>query len=123
MRAVGRRKKKLIVAFHFQFANQAGWECETCRKSGLEKRRRCGWVGEALETPERVVWARKGAASEVCPRSSISGQSMAWLEAFAARKRLGAAEGVAGMAARDVEAFLVLEQEWAAEQAGRWEDS
>ena len=36
--------KKLIVAFHFQFANQAGWRCDACRRNGLEKKRRCGWL-------------------------------------------------------------------------------
>ena len=44
-RAERRRKKKLLVAFHFQFSNQAGWECDACRRSGLEIRRRCGWLG------------------------------------------------------------------------------
>ena len=26
------RTKKLIVAFHFEFSNQAGWKCDVCRK-------------------------------------------------------------------------------------------
>ena len=30
--ADGRRTKKLLVAFHFQFSNQAGWECDACRR-------------------------------------------------------------------------------------------
>ena len=38
------RTKKLIVAFHFQFSSQAGWRCDVCRRTGLEKKRRCGWL-------------------------------------------------------------------------------
>ena len=37
------RKKKLIVAFHFQLGNHSAWNCGPCRKSGLERKRRCGW--------------------------------------------------------------------------------
>ena len=31
-RADAARTKKLIVAFHFQFSNQAGWRCDVCRR-------------------------------------------------------------------------------------------
>ncbi len=27
----GRRKKKLLIAFHFQFSSPAAWNCDTCR--------------------------------------------------------------------------------------------
>jgi len=114
VRAVGRRTKKLIVAFHFQFANQAGWECDACRKAGLEARRRCGWLPVTAATPARVVWARKGAACESCPKSYVAARSVAWVEQFWVRKRLGE-KGTAGLTARDVEAFLILERECAAE--------
>jgi hypothetical protein len=115
VRAFRGGKKKLTVAFHFQFANQAGWECDACRKSGLEKRRRCGWTARAGEAARRVVWARKAAASEECPRSYITAQSLAWVEAFLVGKRLGTAAPLDAMAARDAEAFLILEREWEGE--------
>jgi hypothetical protein len=115
--AVGSRKKKLIVALHFQFSNQAGWECATCRKAGLETKRRCGWIPRALETPERVVWARNNAATTVCPKSFITAQSMAYLEEYLVRRKLGQ-RGVDGLAAREVEAFLILEHELAEVNGG-----
>ena len=114
MRVVGRRTKKLIVAFHFQFANQAAWECDDCRRAGLEERRRCTWSKAGREAPERIVWARKGAAATRCPKSYITGQSLSWLEDFAVRRRLGF-DDVGLLAAREVEAFVILEQQWAGE--------
>lgn len=104
------RKKKLIVALHFQFSNQAGWECATCRKAGLETKRRCGWIPRALETPERVVWARNDTATTVCPKSFITAQSMTWIEEYLVRRKLGQ-RGIYGLGAREVEAFLILEHE------------
>jgi hypothetical protein len=58
-----------------------------------------------------VVWARKEAGSEECPRSFITAQSVAWVERFLVWKRLGFREEER-MTARDVEAFLILEREW-----------
>lgn len=109
---VGSRKKKLIVALHFQFSNQAGWECAGCRKAGLETKRRCGWIARALETPERVVWARGNAATTVCPKSFITAQSMAWLEEYLVRRKLDQ-KGIDGLCAREVDAFVILEHELA----------
>lgn len=117
MWAIGSRKKKLIVAFHFQFSNQAGWECATCRKAGLETKRRCGWIPRALETPVRVVWARNNAATTVCPKSFLTAQSMAWLEEYLVRRKLGQ-RGIEGLGAREVEAFLILEHELAEANGG-----
>ena len=110
MRPGRHRKKKLIVALHFQFSEQAGWECATCRKAGLETKRRCGWIAAAGRTPERVVWARNRAASTECPKSFISAQSIAWVEAYLVRRKLGQ-RGIDGLGAREVEAFLILEHE------------
>ena len=117
MRAVGSRKKKLIAALHFQFSNQAGWECAACRKAGLEIKRRCGWIPRALETPERIVWAKNSAATTVCPKSFITAQSMAWLEDYLVRRKLGQ-KGIESLGAREVEAFLILEQELTEVNAG-----
>src|SRR5690606_33593965 len=76
------RKKKLILAFHFQYANQAAWNCETCRRDGLERTRRCAWIKNPQPEPPKVVWARRGALSERCPRSVITAESLAWIEEF-----------------------------------------
>jgi hypothetical protein len=67
-------------------------------------------MAPALETPERVVWARNNVASNICPRSFITAQSMAWLEDYLVRRKLGRRE-VEGLGAREVEAFLILEHE------------
>ncbi len=77
-------------------------------------RRRCGWLPRAMATAPRVIWARGRVSTVVCPKSLISGASLAWLEAFYAWKRLGgpAAEE---MSARQAQAFLLLERELEAE--------
>ncbi len=127
MRAVGGRSKKLRVAFHFQFSNPTGWRCDECRKNGLEVRRRCGWLAgrdkaertaQAAETScasratdgRRAIWARASVATEMCPKSYISGESRAWLEEFQVRKRLGYPDPRT-MGAREAHAMLILEQE------------
>jgi hypothetical protein len=73
-------------------------------------KRRCGWIARALETPERVVWARNNAATTICPRSLITAQSMAWLEEYLVRRKFRQT-GIDGLGAREVEAFLILEHE------------
>lgn len=110
MRIIGHRKKKLIVALHFQFSNRAGWECVACRKAGLEMKRRCGWIPEAGKSPARIIWAKNSASTTVCPTSFITAQSMAWLEEYFVRRKLGQ-RGIEGLGAREVEAFLILEHE------------
>ncbi len=109
MRPLRGRTKKLILAFHFQFSNQAGWECESCRREGLERRRRCGYR-PAEGGGGRPVWARKSAATERCPVSTIAPQSVTWLEYFAAWKLTGGWK-LEEAPAKMVEAFCVLEGE------------
>lgn len=75
-------------------------------------KRRCGWLAAALATAPRVVWARKHVSTPVCPKSFITGESVAWLEAFYAWKRLGGRD-IESLAARQAHAFLILEQELA----------
>jgi len=79
--------------------------------------RRCGWIPRALETPERAVWARNNAATTICPKSFITPQSMAWLEEYLVRRKLGQ-RGIEGLGAREVEAFLILEHELAEADSG-----
>lgn len=76
--------------------------------------RRCGWVAEAQATPSRVVWARAGVAVSQCPKSLLTAESLGWIEEFHAWKRLGW-PGPERLGARQAEAFMVLEQELAAE--------
>jgi hypothetical protein len=66
------------------------------------------------KTPERVVWARKHALTTRCPKSTISGQSVAWLEEYVVRRRLRQS-WPEEIGARDAEAFLILDAEWEAE--------
>jgi len=68
----------------------------------------------AIGTPPRPVWVRKDIATTTCPKSYVSGDSMAWLEAFEAWKRIGQADPY-GLPARQVEAMMLLEQELSAE--------
>ena len=111
---VGGRKKKLIVAFHFQLSNAAGWRCDACRKSRLELKRRCGWVGAALETPAQIVGARKQVATDVCPKSLITAESLGWIEDYLVWKRLRL-DLRNDLGARQAEAFLILEEQLALE--------
>jgi hypothetical protein len=110
MRADGHRNKKLIVAFHFQFANRAGWNCDECRKHGLETKRRCGFIAGEKRGDPVVVWGRKRARTEECPKSFITGQSLAWIEEFVARRRLSVPDSL-DADARKVDAFLILQRE------------
>jgi hypothetical protein len=109
------RNKKLIVAFHFQFANRAGWNCDACRKNGLEAKRRCGFLPLAARGEPRIVWARKSAQTSECPKSAITGESMALLEEFLVHRRLGIAVSLE-MPARKVDAFLILQGEMEREE-------
>jgi hypothetical protein len=60
------------------------------------------------EGTERVVWARGGVAVGRCPRSTVTAGSEALVEEFFVWKRLGAA-AIGELSARQVEAFVVLE--------------
>ena len=50
----------------------------------------------------------------VCPKSYVTAESLAWLEEFLTRRRLSAME-FARLNARQVDAFLILEDELAKE--------
>jgi hypothetical protein len=62
------------------------------------------------------VWARKGVATEVCPKSYVTPQSLAWLEAFFTWKLLGGGD-FESFSARQADAFWVLESELAKEKS------
>lgn len=56
------------------------------------------------------MWVRNGVASEECPKSVITGESAAWVEAYWAWKLLGGLK-LEEMDARQAHAFLILERE------------
>jgi hypothetical protein len=115
VRAFGIRKKKLIVAFHFQFANRAGWDCETCRANGLEIKRRCGFLPAKAPANSKPVWVRKRAVAEECPKSLVTGESLSLLEEFLVRRRLGIVDSH-DLPARKVDAFVILREEMEREE-------
>lgn len=114
MRAEGGRAKKLIVAFHFLRGDGSRWECDACRRQGLESRRRCGFVPETLHGAKRIVWARGRVIAEECPKSMVSAESIELLEKFFARRAFGNC-GWLEPTAREADAFLTLEAELRAE--------
>ena len=63
----------------------------------------------------RVVWGRKQTQSEECPKSFVTGESLALVEEFFVRRRLGMEYSV-GMEARKVDAFLILRDEMEREE-------
>lgn len=111
MRAKRRATKKLIVAFHFLRGDGARWECDACRKQGLEARRRCGFLPVEKLGAKRIVWARGSAFTEECPKSLLTAESLELLERFVAAR----AWGWKNPTAREADAFLALEQELRAE--------
>jgi hypothetical protein len=85
-----------------------------CRRSGLEKKRRCGWLGMAEDESGPPVWARRGVSLGTCPKSYITADSEGMLESYAVLRRLGGVD-VATLPARQVEGFAILEKELAEE--------
>ena len=108
-------KKKLIVAFHFQLGNKAAWSCDVCRKSGLERKRRCGWLGndDSFDMPDRMGPGTDDAGD--LPTSYITSESIALLEEFHAWKLLVGAGAFTICLRALVEAIFVLENELRAE--------
>ncbi len=60
--------------------------------------------------PRTVVWARGRTATEECPKSLITAESLQFLEEFHVWKLAGGS--VRDMPAKQVDAFVVLEQQW-----------
>jgi len=77
-----------------------------CRKNGLEGKRGCGWQGQAGSGG--LVWMRRDAATDRCPKSEVTGQSMAWIEEYAVWKTVGGVD-LYELPARTADAFCVLE--------------
>jgi hypothetical protein len=62
----------------------------------------------------RLVWTRKNVTLDQCPKPYITAQSLSLLEEFFIRRRFRTMDSEE-LSARQVEAFLVLEKEFAAE--------
>jgi len=58
-----------------------------------------------------MVWARGRTGTEECPKSLVTPQSLEWIEKFFTWKFAGS-RALNDMAARDADAFLILEREW-----------
>ena len=76
----------------------------------MEQKRRCGWLEEPTAAVGQPVWARRKAASDSCPTSYITPESIALLEEFHVWKLFGASD-VYQLPARLVEAIFMLENE------------
>jgi hypothetical protein len=61
------------------------------------------------------VWARKNASADECPTSFVTGDSLALVEEFFVRRRLGIQQSV-DMQARKTDAFLILQDEMESEE-------
>jgi hypothetical protein len=85
-----------------------------CRRSGLESKRRCGWLANDDAPNTSIVWARGRTTLATCPTSTITSESVALLEEFYAWKLLGAG-GFHDLPARLVHAIFILENELRAE--------
>jgi hypothetical protein len=81
-----------------------------CRKRGLERKRRCGWLVDDGTPSSSIVWARGRTTLATCPTSTITSESIALLEEFHAWKVLGTGS-FHDLPARLVHAIFILENE------------
>jgi hypothetical protein len=72
-------------------------------------------MGRTVGQASAVTWARGGIALATCPKSYVTAESETLLEDFLVRRRL-AGSRVEDLSARQVEAFMVLEQALAEER-------
>jgi hypothetical protein len=100
-----------VVAFHFQFSNQAAWNCDSCRKRGLVEIRHCHFDNHDAPENGPAIWARRGVSTRQCPKSIITSESLRFLEEFQIWKRFGCRD-IWSMPARTVEAISILEDQW-----------
>ena len=96
-------------------ASQAGWNCGSCRRHGLETKRRCGFLKTEARGEPRLVWGRKHAQTDECPKSFVTSESLALIEEFFVGRRLGIQDSL-DTDARKVDAFLILRDEMEREE-------
>ena len=63
-----------------------------------------------------MIWARKRVSTDMCPTSVVSARSLTWIEQYYVWRKLGP-NYPGELSAREVEAFLILEQEAQAEES------
>jgi hypothetical protein len=80
-------------------------------------KRRCGFLPEEVRGQPRIVWGRRQIDAQECPKSLITGESLALLEEFFVRRRLGMQDSLE-LEARKVDAFLILRDEMEREESG-----
>ena len=80
-------------------------------------KRRCGFLPDEKRGEPRIVWGRKQTQTEECPKSLVTGESLALVEEFFVRRRLGVRgfDGD-GDGSRKVDAFLILRDEMEREE-------
>ncbi|HEY3825829.1 MAG TPA: hypothetical protein VGL82_14795 [Bryobacteraceae bacterium] len=78
-------------------------------------KRRCGFLSEEQRGESRIVWGRKQMQVQECPKSLITGDSLALLEEFFVKRRLGMNDSLE-TEARKVDAFLILRDEMEREE-------
>jgi hypothetical protein len=77
--------------------------------------RRCGFLKDEARGEARIVWGRRQVTAEECPKSLISGESLAMVEEFFVRRRLGISESLE-QDARKVDAFVILREQMEREE-------
>jgi hypothetical protein len=92
-------------------SRQAEWKCEPCRKSGLDTKRNCSWLGLNCES-QKPVWGRRDVYTTACPKSVISSDSDQWVQLFYTVKTLRPKLDLWGLDARTVDALIILEAEF-----------
>jgi hypothetical protein len=102
------RKKKLIIALHFQKSDPAAWRCDVCRRQGLDVSRRCAWLANSRPST-KPIWIGGTVPVYQCPKSLITADSLYWIEGYSQWKFAG--HELNEIAARDVDAYLLIEQE------------
>ena len=97
-------------------ADQARWKCDECRRQGLERRRRCGFLPEAERDPRKLVWVHGGTGAHECPKSLVTPASAEFVEKYFVWRTAGAM-GWAELSAREADAFQMFDEEWRSEVA------
>ena len=109
MRTGRRRKKKLTIAFWFSRQSEPGWKCAECRALGLAEERNCGFLGLTPSSSSTPVWAGGDLVLLECPKPVITGESIAFLEAYWLWRFQGR-PALADQSARCLDAFLLIER-------------
>lgn len=109
MRTGCRRKKKLTIAFWFSRQSEPGWKCAECRALGLIKNRNCGFLALTPTGFAAPVWAGGDIVLNECPKPLISGESIAFIEAYWLWRFQGR-PAAAEQSARCMDAFVLLER-------------